>query len=108
MWYCKSCKSWKEIEKEPQGVKLFFRDVDDIVRLVKGDPERVIQAANRVHPHLLFTIETLNASGYLVFLGFEISIEMDRRASCGWYQKPTDRGIILNFRSCAPFSMNGV
>ena len=24
-----------------------------------------------------------------------------RKINCGWYQKPTDTGTVLNFRSCA-------
>ena len=32
-----------------------------------------MSCAKRNHPHLQFTIETSNASGYLVFLGFETS-----------------------------------
>ena len=26
----------------------------------------------------------------------------EKKATCGWYKKPTDTGIILNFRGCAP------
>ena len=39
--YCKNCISMKENEAEPQGVKVFLRYVDTIVRTVKVDPETV-------------------------------------------------------------------
>ena len=41
----------KRSEAEPQGLKLFLRFVVDIVKTVKGDPEKVREAANRIHPH---------------------------------------------------------
>ena len=85
-----------------QQAKLFLRYVDDIVRTVKGDPEKVLRAANLLHPKLQFTIETPNTKGNLAFLDLQISIDKSRKISCGWYQKPTDTGTILNFRSCAP------
>ena len=81
-----------------QQAKLFLRCVDDIVRTVKGDPEKVLRAANSLHPILQFTIETPNANGKLAFLDLEISIGKSRRISCGWYQKPTDTGTIVKFR----------
>ena len=88
--------------------KLFLRYFDDIVRTVKGDPEKVLLAANLLQPNLQFTIETTNTNGNLAFLDLQISIDKSRKISCGWYQKPTDTGTILNFRSCAPFSTREV
>ena len=71
------------------------------MRTVEVDAEKVLQAANRIHPHLQFTNETPNSSGYLAFLDLEVNVDKDRRVSCGWYQKPNDAGTNLNFRSCA-------
>ena len=85
-----------------QQAKLILRYVDDIVRTVKGDPEKVLRVANLLHSSLQFTIETPNTNGELAFLDLEISIDKSRKISCGWYQKSTDTGTILNFRSCAP------
>ena len=85
-----------------QQAKLFLLYVDDIVRTVKGDPEKVLRAAKLLHPNLQFTIVTPNTNGKLAFLDLEISIDKSRKISCGWYQKPTVTGTILNFRSCAP------
>ena len=70
-----------------QQAKLFLRYVDDIVRTVKGDPQKVLRAANLLHPNLQFTIETPNTNGNLAFLDLQISIDKSRKISCGWYQK---------------------
>ena len=102
VWYCRKCIAIREKNKSGQQSKLFLRYVDDIVRTVKGDPEKVLRAANLLHPNLQFTIETPNTNGTLAFLDIQISIDKSRKISCGWYQKPTDTGTILNFRSCAP------
>ena len=85
-----------------QQAKIFLRYVDDIVRTVKGDPEKVLRAANLLHPNLQFAIETPNTNGKMSFLDLQISVDKSRKINCGWYQKPTDTGTILNFRSCAP------
>ena len=108
VWYCRKCIAIREKNKSGQQSKLFFRYVDDIVRTEKGDPEKVLRAANLLHPNLQFTIETPNTNGTLSFLDLQISIDKSRKISCGWYQKPTDTGTILNFRSCAPFSTREV
>ena len=84
-----------------QQAKLFLRYVDDIMRTVKDDPEKVLRAANLLYPNLQFTIETTNTNGNLAFLDLKVSIDESRKIECGWYQKPTDTGTILNFRSCA-------
>ena len=86
VWYCKKCISSKENEAEPQGVKHFPTYMDDIVTTVKGVPEKVLQSANRINPHLQITIEAPNSPGDLAFLDFEININRERRMSCGWYQ----------------------
>ena len=52
--------------------------------------------------NLQFTLETQNGSGDLAFLDLNINLNEDRKISCHYYQKSTDIGIILNFRSCAP------
>ena len=62
----------------------------------------MLRAANLLRPNLQFTIETPNTNGTLAFLDLQISIDKSKKISCGWYQKPTDTGTILNFGSCAP------
>ena len=103
VWYCRKCIAIREKNKSVQQAKLFLRYVDHIVRTVKVDPEKVLRAANLLHPNLQFTIETPNTNGILAFLYLQISIDKSRKISCGWYQKITDTGTIRNFRSCAPF-----
>ena len=74
VWYCRKCIAIREKNKSGQQAKLFLRYVDDIVRTVKGDPEKVLRAANLLHPNLQFTIETPNTNGTLAFLDLQISI----------------------------------
>ena len=64
-----------------QQAKLFFRYVDDIVRTVKGDPEKVLRAANLLHPNLQLTIETPNTNEKLVFLDLQISIDKSKKVN---------------------------
>ena len=40
--------------------------------------------------------------GGLAFLDINVNVSSKNNITCHWYQKPTDTGIILNFRSCAP------
>ena len=91
----------REKNNSVQQARLFLRYIDDIVRTVKVDPEKVLRAANLLHSNLQFTIETPITNGNLAFLDLQISIDKSRKISCGWYQKPTDTSTILNFRSCA-------
>ena len=49
------------------GVKISVRYEDDIVRTVKGDPGVVLEAANKLHPILQFTIEEFDGNGNLAF-----------------------------------------
>ena len=67
---------------------------------VKGNPLYYLEYANSHHKNLPFTLETQNGSE-LAFLDPKINVNGDRNISCHWYQKSTDTGIILNFRSCA-------
>ena len=65
---------------------LFLRYVDVKVRTVKGDPEKVLRAANLLHLNIQFTIETPNTNGNLAFLDLQISFDKSRKINCGWYQ----------------------
>ena len=67
----------------------------------KGNPLDYLEHARSLHKNLQFTLETPNGSGDLAFLDLNINLNEDRKISCHWYQKSTDIGIILNFRSCA-------
>ena len=97
-----TCKKQQETDLTVNGAKVFLRYVDDIVRKVKGDPGVVLEAANKLHPNLQFTIEELDSNGNLAFLNLNVNVDSAKKVTCGWYQKPTDTGTILNFRGCAP------
>ena len=76
--------------------------MDDIVRTVKGNPGLVLEAANKLHPILEFTIEEIYSNGILAFLDLNVNVDSGKKVTCGWYQKPPDTGTIINFRGCAP------
>ena len=69
------------------GVKVFLRYVDDIVRTVKGHPWVVLEAANKLHPKLQFTIEELDNNGNLAFSDLNVNVDSGKKVTCGWYQK---------------------
>ena len=102
VWYCIARKKQQEADRAENGVQVFLRYVDDIVRTVKGDPGLVLEAPNKLHPNLQFTIEELDSNGCLAFLDLNVNVDSGEKVTCGWYQKPTDTGTILNFRGCAP------
>ena len=43
----------------------------------------------------------MNLDGDLAFLDINVNVSSKKIITCHWYQKPTDTGIVLNFRSCA-------
>ena len=101
VWICSYCAE-KGRKEDILELKLFKRYVDDIVCTVKGNPLDYLENANSLHKNLQFTLETPNGSGDLAFLDLNINLSEDRKISCNWYQKSTDAGVILNFRSCEP------
>ena len=109
VWICSYCEE-KSRKEDRLELKLFKRYVDDIVCTVKGNTLDYLEYAKSLHKNLQFTLETPNGSGDLAFLDLNINLNKDRKISCHWYQKSTDTGIILNFRSCAPLQhiRNGI
>ena len=51
--------------------------------------------------HYTTTLEKVRMEGNLAFLDVNVNESSKSIITCHWYQKPTDTGIILNFRSCA-------
>ena len=49
-----------------------------------------------------FTIEELDSNDNLACLDLSVNVDSGKKVTCGWHQKPTDTGTILNFRGCAP------
>ena len=92
----------QEADRTENAVKIFLRYVDDKVRNVKGDTGAVIEAANKLHANLQFTIEEIDSNGSLALLDLNVNVDSGKKVTCGWYQKPTDTGTNLNFRGCAP------
>ena len=72
------------------------------MRTVSVDPEIVSQAANKILRKSQFTLEKLGDEGNLAFLNLKLNVDLVKKVTCGWYQKPTDTGTILNFSSCDP------
>ena len=51
VWYCSKCIALREKNKSVQQAKLFLRYIDNTVRTVKGDPEKMLRAANLLCPY---------------------------------------------------------
>ena len=69
----------KEADRTENGVKVFLRYVDDIVRTVKGDPGVVLEAAIKLHSNLQFTIEELDSNGNLAFLDLNVNVDSGKK-----------------------------
>ena len=102
VWYCRKCIAIRKKSKSVQQAKIFLRYVDDIVRTVKGDPEKKLRAANLLYPNLQLTIETQTQTGNWHFQIYKLVLTKAGKLNVGSIK--TDTGTILNFRSCAPIS----
>ena len=72
-------KKQQEADRNVNGVNVFLRYVDDIVRTVKGVPGVVLEAANELHPKLQFTIEELDNNGNLAFLDLNVNVDSGKK-----------------------------
>ena len=82
-------------------LNFFLRYVDDIVRTVRGDTKELLDTVNNPHPNVQFTLETTDDKNSLPFLDMSINVQPERNIFCTWYQKLSDTGTILKYRSCA-------
>ena len=83
------------------NAKLFERYMDDIIREIKvQEIHAKLEAINRLHPMLKFTMEK-EEDGKIPFLDMEI-IHKDNHLSSTWYVKQTDTGLIMNYHALAP------
>ena len=57
--------------------------MDDIVRTVKDDPGVVLEAANKLHPNLQFSIEELDCNGNLAFLVLNVNVDSGKKPQVG-------------------------
>ena len=62
--------------------------MDDIVRTVKSDPGLVLEAANKLHPNLQFTIEELDSNGSLAFLDLNVNVRSEKKGHMWVVPKP--------------------
>ena len=89
-------------DKTIKGVSpLYTRYMDDIICINKRDEvDSKLVEINNIHPSLSFTVE-IEKDGKLPFLDMVI-YNVNGQLSSGWYRKPTDTGLTLNFHSLAP------
>ena len=83
-----TCTKQQETVGTENGVIVFLRYVDDIVKTVKGIPGLVLEAANKLHPKLQFPMEELDMNGNLAFLDLNVNVDSGKKFTCGWYQNP--------------------
>ena len=102
-WMCSFCRENDRTDiNHSSETKVFLRYVDDIVRTVRGDTKELLDVVNNLHPNLKFTLETTDDKNSLTFLDMSINVQPEGKIFCTWYQKPSDNGTIMNYRSCAP------
>ena len=79
----------------------YERYMDDILQsIMENCIEQKLEQINQLHVKLTFTMERETASK-IPFLDMLIE-QVGRKLSSGWYCKPSDTGLILNFHAQAP------
>ena len=74
--------------------------MDDILREIKRPQiENKLEAINKLHPCLKFTMER-EEDNSLPFLDMKI-IHKGNTLTSTWYNKPTDTGLIMNYHALA-------
>ena len=101
VWICTYCSNQQTVGRYEE-MTLFKRYMDDIICTVRGDPEKFLKFANSLNNNLQYTSEKVNVEGDLAFLDINLNVSSKSIITRHLNQKPTDTGIILNFRSCAP------
>ena len=101
-WMCSFCRQNDQTDiNHSYQTKVFLGNVDDIVRTVRDDTKELLDAVNNLHPNLQFTLETTEDKNCLPILDVSLNVQPEGNIFCTWYQKPSDTGTILNYRSCA-------
>ena len=94
-WTC-GCES-----DQPSTAKIAVRYVDDVIRSAKTQEiDEILDKSNKLHANLEFTVEKLENDS-IPFLDMLVTVK-DGKITTAWYQKPTDTGLVLSFRSLAP------
>ena len=100
-WHCGCTPTDTQPDEQHENAKVFDRYVDDIIRTAKyKDIQNILIKSNSLHKNLEFTIERLE-NGSIPFLDMKIHVD-GGNLNTAWYQKPTDTGLMLSFRSMAP------
>ena len=103
-WHCGCEASSTRSLTNPEQVteaKLCVRYVDDILRTAKtSEVDSILLKVNQLHPKLEFTIER-ESENKIAFLDLALE-HTGNQVTSSWYKKPTDTGLCLNYRSCAP------
>ena len=60
----------------------------EIVKTIKGYPVVAIEAANKLHPNLQFTIEELDGNGNLDFLALNVNVDSGKKEHVGGFKNP--------------------
>ena len=101
-WMCSFCRENDQTDiNHSSETKFFLRYVNDIVRTVRVDTKELLDAANKLHPNLQFTLEKTDDKNSLPFLDMSFNVQPEGNIFCTWYQKTSDTGTIPNYRSCA-------
>ena len=90
-WSCSFCRENDMTDINHSSEKFLLRYFDDIVRTVRGDTIELLDAVNNLHLYLTFLDMSIN-----------VNVQPEGTIVCTWYQKPSDTGTILNYRSCSP------
>ena len=102
-WMCLFCRETDKNDiNHSSETKVFLSYVDNIVRTVRGDKNELLDAVNNLHPNLQYLLETTDNKNSLPFLDISFNVQPEGTIYCIWYQKPSDTGTFLNYRSCAP------
>ena len=61
--------------------------MDDRSRAVKGAPGIVLEAAEKLHPNLQFTMKELDRNDNLAILDLNNNVDSRKNVTCEWYKK---------------------
>ena len=73
--------------------------------MVNGEPDTLLRKVNTLHRKLEFTMEKPDKNDNIAFLDMDMKVKSCKEINCEWYKKPTDTGVVLNMRSCAPIQI---
>ena len=78
------------------------------MRTVKGDPEKVLRAANFLHPSLQFTKETPNTNGKLAFWSYKLVLPKAGKLAVGGIKNQQIQVPYSILEAAPPFSTREV